>query len=59
MSHFEDLIELVNGTAQLGGCWQLTFEGRKICEEWERWLKAEDRDLKIYKRLQKKFGANV
>ena len=37
------------------GCWELKREAREICEEWNKWLKAEERDLKTFTRLKKKF----
>jgi hypothetical protein len=37
------------------GCWMLHRDSRILCETWEKWLKAEERDLKTFRRLQKKF----
>lgn len=48
------LIELMNSPDSFG-CWVLNYESRKLCETWEKWLKAEERDLKTYRKLQKKF----
>jgi len=38
------------------GCWSLNHESINRCGEWLTWLKSEERDLKTFRRLKKKFA---
>lgn len=38
------------------GFWRVTVEGHALVADWEKWLKKEDKDVREYKRLKKKFG---
>ena len=47
-------IELHANSEGSGG-WRMKYATQKICEEWLKWVRAEERDLKTYRKLQKKF----
>lgn len=38
------------------GCWGLNHESINLCGEWIKWLKSEEKELKTFRRLQKKFA---
>jgi hypothetical protein len=38
------------------GFWRVTVEGHALVSDWEKWMKAEAKDVREYKRLKEKFG---
>lgn len=49
-----DYIQLHNNSEGSGG-WRMKYATQKFCEEWLKWVKSEEKELKTYRRLQKKF----
>ncbi len=38
------------------GCWGLKLKSMKLCENWLKWIKSEEKELATFRRLQKKFA---
>lgn len=41
------------------GFWRVTVEGIELVKDWKKWLKSEEKDIKEYRRLRKKFRGTI